>query len=65
MTKHDYMKAAVWLRDARPEGNLTAQCMRWKTLVCMMTCLFADTNPQFDKYKFYEACGYKWENDPT
>jgi hypothetical protein len=57
MTKKHYEAIAKALKTHKPHENWLNKHTQYELMVCDLAAYFAQDNPRFDKYKFYEACG--------
>jgi capsule polysaccharide export protein KpsE/RkpR len=56
MTKKHYEAIAGILKKARINATKQQHYMV-DVIICDLAAAFAQSNPCFDKYKFYKACG--------
>lgn len=56
MTKKDYIKFAVMFNVYK---DMPSADTLWNALVEYSANIFSDDNSNFDKQRFYAACGYK------
>ena len=64
MTRRDYIKFADMFLRAKPDeyyakAAMYACTIAWSNMVRKTADIFADDNPNFNRAKFYEACGYE------
>lgn len=62
MRKKDYIKFAAMLKEQHDQTKVLARPDAWihvEEIIIATADIFAEDNPNFDRDRFYKACGKK------